>query len=121
MLAIAQRISNCQQARNRITHGLWYWDYVTPDGATATSIKPSFQFTEHFDFEKLLKLGDEIAEINFGLSYPTGKMEAWKSLAQRGIGISRSFAHIAAGKPLPPSLVRERDSVVPSKTHPWES
>lgn len=120
LLAIAQRISDCQQARNRITHGLWYWDYGTPDSATATSIKPSFQFTEHFDFKKLLKVGDKIAEINFELSYPGGKKEAWKSLAQRGFAMSRSFPHIARGKPLPASLVRERELVVPSKTRPWE-
>lgn len=121
LIKIANRISACQTTRNRITHGLWSWDYGNPDRSTATTLRPSFQFTEHFDFRKLMAVGDQIGEINFELSYPMGKRQARAALAQRGFRMSRSFAHIATGKELPPSLVRERKALVPSTTRPWES
>jgi hypothetical protein len=122
-LKIATRIKALQKDRNRITHGLWSWEYATPAKVTASTFKPSFKFTESFDFEKLLKLSDAIAEVNFQLSLPRGKAQAHRSLAaarsKQGFSISRGFALQMTGQPLPLSLQRELDSVIPSKTKPW--
>jgi hypothetical protein len=121
LLKIITRIKALQKSRNRITHGLWNWEYDTPTQLSASTFKPSFEFTESFDFEKLFEVSKAIAQINFQLTFPKGKSDAYRVMAQRGAWVSRAFAMRASGAPLPPSVQRDFDSTVPSKTKPWLS
>jgi len=102
LLKLVSRIANVQATRNRITHGLLDWEYATPDRVRASTFKPSFEFAEHFDFRKLLKLSDTIGEINFELTYPKGKTQAWKAVGEemqaQGFSMSRDFALMITGK-----------------------
>jgi hypothetical protein len=113
LLKTISRIENAQSARNRITHGLWSWEYSSPERITAKSYKPRFGFNQHFDFMKLMKLGDVLGEINFELRYPKGETEAMKSLAARPLGMSRDFALImmGKGKPRPPLSAEDEKRV----------
>lgn len=122
MLKIAKRIRRLQKDRNRITHGLWSWEYNSPGTATASTFKPKFEFIESFDFRKLLVVSEELGEINFALLYQRGKAQAWKSVIRdrqkTGFNMSRSFAMMVTGSELPPSIQREWDSVVPPTNKP---
>jgi hypothetical protein len=124
-LAIADKIKKLQRTRNRITHGLWTWDYAAPGKSTAATFKPKFEFTESFDYKRLIKVSDEIANINFQISYPRGKKQAWhavaRSVAETGFSMSRDFAMEMKGEKLPPSLQRRKEAVVPSISKPWEN
>ncbi len=98
LLNLATRIGSTERSRNRITHGLWGWDTADPRKLRVGSFRKPFKFEEPFDFEKLMKLGDRIGEINFQLTYPRGKNQAIKMLAQRGGGVSRRGMLILTGK-----------------------
>jgi hypothetical protein len=119
MLNIAKRMRQLQRDRNRITHGLWSWEYSSPGMVTASTFKPNFEFTEPFDFKKLLAVSEALGEISFSLTFPKGKAQAWKSFVQNrentGFSASRGFAMMMSGEELPPSIQRQFDSVVPSK------
>lgn len=106
LLKIISSIENAQRSRNQITHGLWSWEYGRADRVTAKSYKPRFEFTQPFDFTKLLKLSDTLGEINFELMYPKGRIQAMKALAARPIGMSREFALMMTGKRKMPRLPR---------------
>jgi hypothetical protein len=79
-MKIAKRIKQLQKDRNRITHGLWSWEYSSPGTVTASTFKPNFEFTEPFDFKKLLAVSEALGEINFSLTYQKGKAQAWRSV-----------------------------------------
>jgi hypothetical protein len=119
MLKIATRIRKLQRDRNRITHGLWSWEYESPGRITASTFKPKFEFTEPFDHKKLLAVSDAIGEINFSLTFPRGKAQAWKSMLRNrtksGAYMSRDFAMVASGKEVPPSIQRKWAGAMPPK------
>jgi hypothetical protein len=98
LLKIVSRVANAQRSRNQITHGLWSWEYASPGRITAKSYKPNFGFTQSFDFQKLMNLGETLGEINFELTYPLGERQAIKELAERGFGMSRDFVRVMTGK-----------------------
>jgi hypothetical protein len=112
LLKIISSIENAQRSRNQITHGLWNWEYSSADRVTAKSYKPRFEFTQPFDFTKLLKLSDTLGEINFELMYPKGRIQAMKALAARPNRVSREFALMMTGKQKTPHLP-ERSAALP--------
>jgi hypothetical protein len=65
MLKIARRIRRLQKDRNRITHGLWNWEYGSPDTVTASTFNPRFDFTQPFDFRKLFAVPTSVSERRF--------------------------------------------------------
>jgi len=72
MRDVLHRIHRINVDRQKIAHGIWDWEYQDPYRMIASSKKPTHEFTEAFDFEKLIKLAERIGEINFELHYPGG-------------------------------------------------
>lgn len=101
-LNLLNKISDIQQGRHRITHGLWDWMPTDPDKLQASSFRPPYEFEEPFDHHKLVKLAEQIGEINFQLAYPKGKKQATddlaRSMVQRGGHVSRLWMQLATGK-----------------------
>ena len=102
MLDLATKISSQERNRNRITHGLWRWDTKSPDRLRASSFRPTYQFEEPFDFEKLMRVGERVGEVCFELRFPRGEVQAMdeiaQSAAQPGRSMSRSFLLTRTGK-----------------------
>jgi hypothetical protein len=69
---VLHRIHRVNVDRQKVSHGVWDWEYQNPYRMIATSKKPKHEFTEPFDFEKLIKIAERIGEINFELHYPGG-------------------------------------------------
>jgi hypothetical protein len=95
LLGLAMSIGSIERSRNRITHGLWDWDFADPTRLRSSSFRVPFDFDEPFDFRKLLKLAERIGELSFRLAYPGGVNEAIEIQAQavtrRGAFWSRQF------------------------------
>jgi hypothetical protein len=72
LLKLADRVSTLAVKRHRISHGLWDWLPHDPKKLNTSSFRPRLDFKEAFNLQKLIKLEDEIAEINFSISYPKG-------------------------------------------------
>lgn len=123
MLRIAKRIKQLQKDRNRITHGLWSWEYSSPGTVTASTFKPNFEFAEPFDFKKLLTVSEALGEINFSLTYQKGKAQAWQSVfrdrQQTGFCMSRDFAMMISREEMPPSMRRAQENIVLSQDTAW--
>ena len=87
-LRVLSRIANLEQRRHQITHGLWDWDHANPDMLKAHSFRQPHDFEQPFSLDKLLNLAEQIAEVNFDLTYPNGFK---KSHYPRLPFVSRSF------------------------------
>ena len=72
LLRLHGTIANAESKRHKITHGLWDWEVSNPDRIRASSFRKPHIFEQHFDFDKLIALGDSIGEILFNLHYPKG-------------------------------------------------
>lgn len=94
--AIANKAGSIEQSRNRITHGLWEWDGEDPQRVVASSFKQPFAFEEPFNFDKLIKLAEQVEELNFKLTYPRGQKQAMaehnQEVSKKGWYISRHAA-----------------------------
>jgi hypothetical protein len=101
LLALLTAVGGCERSRNRITHGLWDWVPDKPEATQATSYRPPHEFTEPFDFRKLIDLGRRIGKLCFQLRYPGGEdqflEEASAEMQGRGVSGSRWFALFAGG------------------------
>lgn len=74
---VADRIANAEGKRHKITHGLWVWDNSRDGDLVAlSSFRPPNEFDAHVDVLQLTKLGSEIGELLFELSFPGGLMES---------------------------------------------
>jgi hypothetical protein len=92
LLRLASTIANLESKRHQVTHGLWSWEARSPHRLMAYSFRPTVEFSEPYDADKIMKLGDQIGAINFELNFPGGKQEAWKAvLSERGPYVSRSW------------------------------
>jgi hypothetical protein len=80
LLKIVSKIANLELKRHRLTHGLWGWDEEDPTTMRAYSFRPRVEFDVDFDFDGLMELGFQIGEINFQLTFPRGKKEAWEAV-----------------------------------------
>jgi len=72
-LKILHRIHRLKTDRHKITHGVWDWNYHNPYTPIVSSKKRKHEFEEPFDFEKLIKLAERIAEVS---QRPPAKPEA---------------------------------------------
>jgi hypothetical protein len=93
LLKLVSKAANLSASRHKLAHGLWTWDYTDPKTLRASSFRPNVQFEVDFNAEGIRRLGERIGELNFELSCPGGKEDAWKSMAElasEGRGASRS-------------------------------
>jgi hypothetical protein len=76
-IRVADRIANAEGRRHKITHGLWSWDN-SKDGelVALSSLRPPHRFEIQSDTKQLKRLGDDIGELLFDLSFPGGLFEA---------------------------------------------
>jgi hypothetical protein len=88
---LAGKIANCEDRRHKTTHGLWAWDMGDPDKLKSFSERPRTEFEIAIDFEGLIKLAQEIGEVNFVLAYPNGKDDFIAEKAAEGSSVSRGF------------------------------
>lgn len=72
LLNLVRRIAAIARTRHRISHGIWDWLPDNPKKINASSFKPTREFKEGFDLQKLIKFGEDLGEINFALTYPGG-------------------------------------------------
>jgi|KBSSwiStaDraftv2_1062776.scaffolds.fasta_scaffold891248_2 hypothetical protein len=72
LLKVLHRIHRLKNDRHKITHGVWDWNYHNPTTPIASSKKRKHEFEEPFDFEKLIKLAERIAEVNYELTFLAG-------------------------------------------------
>ena len=94
LLKLVSKAANLSASRHKLAHGLWAWDYSDPATLKAFSFRPKVDFEAHFNAEGIRQLGEKIGELNFALSFPGGKMDAWKSMAEHlneGTFVARSF------------------------------
>jgi hypothetical protein len=95
LLKLVSRAANLEQRRHKLIHGLWTSDPTDPTTLIAFSFRPRVEFEAEFDFDGLIKLGENVGELCFSLMYPGGKQQAYKAMAddlvERGGFISRSF------------------------------
>jgi hypothetical protein len=95
LLKLASTIANLESKRHQITHGLWSYEPKSIHRLIAYSFRPTVEFHEPYDADKIMKLGNKIGEINFELTYPGGKREAqknWaKTMSELGSYVSRSW------------------------------
>jgi len=82
LLKIVSKIANLELKRHRLTYGLWGWDEEDPTTMRAYSFRPRVEFDVDFDFDGLMELGFQIGEINFQLTFPGGKKEAWEAMGE---------------------------------------
>jgi len=73
MLGLATKISNVQNDRHKITHGLWQWYPSKPIKLRSYSFRVPHEFSDNFDHKRLARLADRIGEINYELTYPPRK------------------------------------------------
>jgi hypothetical protein len=93
LLKLVSKAANLLASRHKLAHGLWTWDYTNPKTLRAFSFRPNVQFEADFNAGGIRRLGERIGELNFELSCPGGKMDAYKSMAElasAGRGASRS-------------------------------
>jgi hypothetical protein len=88
---LSGKIANCEDRRHKTIHGLWAWDMADPDKLKTFSERPRVGFEIDIDLDGLVKLAQEIGEINFVLAYPNGLEDFYEEKAQAGSYISRSF------------------------------
>jgi hypothetical protein len=98
LLKLVSKIANVESRRHKIIHGLWTWTYSNPEQATTFSFWPRSGNPEPFDFDKLLKLGELVGQINFEILYPGGKKQAFLALASQGSYVSRAATLMLMGK-----------------------
>lgn len=98
LLGLANSIGSIERSRHRIVHGIWDWEPSKPEKIKGFGIRPPFEFEEPFDKEKLIELGERVANINFQLVFPGGKEQAEEEVAKRGWSASRSFLLALQGK-----------------------
>jgi hypothetical protein len=96
LLKLVSKAANLSASRHKLAHGLWAWDYSDPATLNAFSFRPKVHFEAHFNAEGIRQLGEKIGELNFALSFPGGKMDAWQSWAEHlqaneGTFVARSF------------------------------
>jgi hypothetical protein len=72
-LGLANRISNIQNDRHKVTHGLWEWYPSKPRKLRVYSFRPPFTFSDNFDLPRLARICDRLGEINYELTYPPRK------------------------------------------------
>jgi hypothetical protein len=73
LLSLATRISNIQNDRHMVTHGLWDWYPSRPTKLRLYSFRPQFAFETNFDLPRLAAVCERLGEINYELSYPPSK------------------------------------------------
>jgi hypothetical protein len=73
LLSLATKITNIQNDRHRVTHGLWEWYPSNPVKLRLYSFRPQFYFDTNFDLDRLAKLCDRLGEINYELTHPPRK------------------------------------------------
>jgi hypothetical protein len=73
LLNLATRISNIQNDRHMVTHGLWDWYPARPTKLRVFSFRPQFTFATNFDLARLVTLCERLGAINYELSYPPSK------------------------------------------------
>ena len=98
LLRLHDRTANLEQKRHKVVHGLWTWDQKQPDNLTAFSFRPSVEFELKFDLKSLIKLAREIGQVNFELTYPGGKEQAFRELVEQASerpSLRRSFLRSA--------------------------
>jgi hypothetical protein len=87
LLSIHGKITQLENKRHKITHGLWSFEMADPLKLTALSTRSPHIFHEPFDVESLHKLAEEISEVNFSLHFPDGP----DSLEPPSSYVSRSY------------------------------
>jgi len=97
LLKLVSKAANLSASRHKFAHGLWAWDYSDPATLKAFSFRPNVHFEAHFNAEGIRQLGEKIGELNFSLSCPGGKMDAWNRFAEHlqaneGCFVDRTFA-----------------------------
>jgi hypothetical protein len=111
LLKIVSKAANLEVKRHQLAHALWSWDEEDPTAMRAYSFRPKVEFDVDFDFNGLIQLGHKIGEINFALSFPGGKKDAWESIgdlaSQPGGVWSRSFLLSAMDKAGPDRRPRQ--------------
>src|SRR5262249_34825898 len=93
LLKLVSKAANLSASRHKLAHGLWAWDYSDPVTLKAFSFRTKVKFEADFNAEGIRRLGERLGELNFELSFPGGKMDAYKSMAElasEGRGASRS-------------------------------
>jgi hypothetical protein len=70
LLSLATKITNIQNDRHMVTHGLWEWYPSNPVKLRLYSFRPQFYFDTNFDLGRLVKLCDRLGEINHELTHP---------------------------------------------------
>lgn len=70
LVTLLNRISNVQNDRHKITHGLWQWDLARPEKLTVYSFLRNKEYEAAVDHAKMVKLIEVIGEINFELAHP---------------------------------------------------
>jgi hypothetical protein len=102
LLKLMSTAANLEQRRHQIGHGLWASDPADPETLVAFSFRPRVQFEAEYDFEGLIKLGNDIGELCFKLAFPGGKEESYAAVAdlieRRDGYVSRRFKLSAADK-----------------------
>ena len=74
---VADRIANAEGRRHKVAHGLWVWDNSRDgDLVAVSSLRPPHTFEAHFDVKQLERLGYDIGELLFDLSFPGGLFES---------------------------------------------
>ena len=118
LLRLASRIANVKRDRHKIVHGLWEWSPSAPEKLSAYSFRPRVAFRDDgFSFNRLLKLADRIAAINFELTYPSyptdeRKARVWSTREQLKALRYLDFAYasrrflLQITKKAPPTLSR---------------
>jgi hypothetical protein len=88
---LSGKIANCENRRHRTTHGLRAWEVGDPDMLKTFSTRPRVEFEIGIDPEGLVKLAEEIGEVNFVLAYPNGIEDFYAEKAASGGSFSRGF------------------------------
>lgn len=78
LLAIHSKISNAEDRRHKVTHGLWEWDRANPEKLTAHSFRPRVEFERKFDRASIIKLAMDIGSISFSIQYPGGAAQFYE-------------------------------------------
>lgn len=103
---LGHRIANLESDRHKITHGLWAYRQSRPEKLIAYSFRPTVEFIDRkFSADRLYKLSDRIAALNFILTNPaypkkTKKRDRYLARQMFGSGsfVSRRFLLTARGK-----------------------
>ena len=88
---LSGKIANCENRRHQTTHGLWAWETGDPDKLRTFSTRPRVEFEVSIDLDGLVKLAQELGEVNFVLAYPNGIEDFYAEKAASGGSFSRGF------------------------------